>query len=37
VEPAAAAAALEEAEREQLFRQYVSELSKQEARYRLDV
>jgi hypothetical protein len=29
---AAAAAALEEAEREQLFRQYVSELSKQEAR-----
>lgn len=37
MEPAAAAAALEEAEREQLFRQYVSELSKQEARYGLDV
>jgi hypothetical protein len=30
--PAAAAAALEETDREQLFRQYVSELSRQEAR-----
>lgn len=33
VAPAAAAVALEEGDREQLFRQYVSELSKQEARY----